>query len=72
MTQNRRELTNQELESACGGDSGLNIFPCPPSCLGPVPRKSLRPRCSSVYCRLGFGTIRFDASWKSRGFSLYI
>ncbi len=26
MTQNKRELTNQELDNACGGDSGLNIF----------------------------------------------
>lgn len=72
MTQNKRELTNQEHESACGGDSGLNIFPCPPSCLGPVPRKRLRLRLSSVYYRLVFGTIRFDAFWKSRGFSLYV
>ncbi len=26
MTQNKRELTNQELESACGGDSDLDVF----------------------------------------------
>lgn len=26
MTESKRELTNQELDNACGGDSALNLF----------------------------------------------